>query len=985
MPISACQHSAAIGNAHNRTHVICRKSVAKSMLQRNNNQHDLYKNAVLFNLEKCNNASSLLGVHSIKCKNNISKALFLLVLLARIKDSGAPPATTIGDVNIFSKETPLADRDRIDKGERITDSVTMDPVKANPDSRLSSLPSELPSMPPSVTLNDIYEIRNHQFNHEVLKLITGSPPIIDNTDLDPVIIFIPNQEDNKRIKRRLIEQPDHENDTRPTLNEQCHIRTKNNQGTVLGDSVLLSGEYLRNPIRGIAEQIYKKGTGGHEMPEGLVLFTEGANTLYDVVLSLMTAIAYPIVKYGTAKLLKASAHGVNGELECLKYEFSPQELANLLFDTETGITHRRAFVDFSAHPKPSELKSVRRFVPDGVFVQENVNTGINSVKYMKVTHQGTDYLVREKSPGEYYTLHPGAMKPEFLERKIYFDSVNNKIHFREDMPTELGMNYDVVDGKKFIHIYNENHEINYNWDKRLHEVVLKGINGDSVSVPVYMEPLTRSWHFSTHNDIEVFTHQEKNIIDNIHVDKNPDSSYIPEINYTPRVYGSGKIFREKANGDVYGYTKQSLIEMNGSLVPVKEIVVPERGVRYAVYDAKGNDGRTYPVEWDGRRWVFESSTSLHVSSGLKKIIAKMNNQRINVDKLSAADDQGLRWDGNDSYIKINDQYIKLNKFKNNRFYIDNEDGVSKIFLRFDNGKFSIEDASERLKRVLDVDLSERASRARTAEDILSKIDGLNEVSAREILTQYKFPDNSLYTKEAFALDVEQYGVIPLWAENFRIKAPDVLAEPSSGLLVVNQAKSSVSKSSTESILSSISSTPDTPVPRSNIFLRTSDLPPDSSLNERGMIERRNFQKLYRVETMRRMDKRGGPQAVIERGFFSNSIIFAGPKRMMDGDIVITSRTIEGATRFGEVELEGNYYLFEIEAVGRRGVSLNENVEINTAFTELRENYDAGSIAQLKQNNQLHTFAENAHSFDEVHLDNSGEPMSIRLIKTQKTG
>lgn len=984
MPINACQHRVAIGNTHNNTHVICRKNVAKSMLQRNNNQHDLYKNAILFNLEKCNNASSLSGVRPIKCKGNISNVLFLLALLTRIKDGYALPETNVRDVNVLSKETPLVARDKIVRGDNIADSVIMDSAKITPDSRLSSLPSELPSMPPSVALNDIYEIKNHQFNHEVLKLITGSPPIIDDTDLNPVIIFIPHQENNKRIKRRLIEQSGRENDTRPTLDEQCYIRTKNNQGTVLGDSLLLSGEFLRNPIRAIADQIYDKGMGGHKMPEGLVLFTEGANTLYDVVFSLMTSFAYPIVKYGIVKLLKASAHGVNGDPECLKYEFSPQELANLLFDTETGITHRRVFVDFPVHPKPSELKSVRRFIPDGVFVQESINTGINSVKYMKVTHQGTDYLVREKSPGEYYTLHPGAIKPELLERRIYFDSINNKIHFREDMPTELGMNYDVVDGKKFIHIYNENHEINYNWDKRLHEVVLKGINGDSVSVPVYMEPLTRSWHFSTHNDIEVFTHQEKNIIDNIRVDKNPDSSYIPEGNYTPRVYGSGKVFREKANGDVYGYTKQSLIEMNGSLVPVKEIVVPERGVRYAVYDAKGNDGRIYPVEWDGRRWVFESSTSVHVSSGLKKIIAKVNNQRINVDKLSAADDQGLRWDGNDSYIKINDQYIKLNKLKNNRFYIDNEDGVSKIFLRFDNGKLRVEDASERLKNVLDVDLSERASRTRTAEDILSEIDGFNEVSAREILARYKFPENSLYTKEAFALDVEQYGVIPLWAENFRIKTPDVLAEPSPGLLGVNQAKSSVSKSSTESILSSISSTPDTPVPRSNIFLRTSDLPPDSSLNERGMIERRDFQKLYRVETLRRMDKRGGPQAVIDKGFFSNSMIFAGPKRMMDGDIIITSRTIEGATRFGEVELEGNYYLFEIEAMGRRGVSLNENVEFNAQFLEKRDNLPGGFIAQLKQNNLLDTFAESAHSFDEVHLDNTGEPMSIRLIKTQKT-
>ncbi|WP_224718177.1 serine/threonine-protein kinase [Pectobacterium versatile] len=56
---------------------------------------------------------------------------------------------------------------------------------------------------------------------------------------------------------------------------------------------------------------------------------------------------------------------------------------------------------------------------------------------------------------------------------------------------------------------------------------------------------------------------------------------------------------------------------------------------------------------------------------------------------------------------------------------------------------------------------------KTAISVLKEQDGFTENSARELLTQYQFPVNSLYSDYSFALEVEQMGMIPEWAGRFK--------------------------------------------------------------------------------------------------------------------------------------------------------------------------------------------------------------------------
>lgn len=142
-------------------------------------------------------------------------------------------------------------------------------------------------------------------------------------------------------------------------------------------------------------------------------------------------------------------------------------------------------------------------------------------------------------------------------------------------------------------------------------------------------------------------------------------------------------------------------------------------------------------------------------------------------------------------------------------------------------------------------------------------------------------------------------------------------------------------------------------------------PAGGYFNSRGMIERTDLPVLYRVEKAERVDRRERPD---ESGF-RDSNFFSGPEKMMEGNVVVASRSKEAAMQFGESEFGGDYYLYEIDSRGIPAVSFNENIEANLQFVEDRQCVAPGIIERLRNQNRLGEFAENAYQFDEVHVAN----------------
>ncbi|NWA01687.1 dermonecrotic toxin domain-containing protein [Pseudomonas gingeri] len=139
----------------------------------------------------------------------------------------------------------------------------------------------------------------------------------------------------------------------------------------------------------------------------------------------------------------------------------------------------------------------------------------------------------------------------------------------------------------------------------------------------------------------------------------------------------------------------------------------------------------------------------------------------------------------------------------------------------------------------------------------------------------------------------------------------------------------------------------------NPFKSGITLPPGAHFNSRGMIERTDFDELFRVEKAQRVERRGDP---LEYGFRSSNF-FGGVPKMLDGEVLIVSRTRAGAEAYGSSEFgHGEYQCYRIDAKGLPAVSYTENLQYNADFTRLRQSADDDPQGAL--------------NFDEVHVANA---------------
>ncbi|MFM0341071.1 hypothetical protein [Paraburkholderia fungorum] len=138
-----------------------------------------------------------------------------------------------------------------------------------------------------------------------------------------------------------------------------------------------------------------------------------------------------------------------------------------------------------------------------------------------------------------------------------------------------------------------------------------------------------------------------------------------------------------------------------------------------------------------------------------------------------------------------------------------------------------------------------------------------------------------------------------------------------------------------------------------------------------MLEKTTFTKVYRVDSGLHRD------AILEHGF-EPSAHFGGIGKMISGDAIIVSETLQGAQAFGDSEFgAGHYDIYEIDASGFKGASLKDNVDHNTAFTarQLGRTPEALKVMPPRE------VAEGALEFKEAHVDAAaGRPARIHIIE-----
>lgn len=74
---------------------------------------------------------------------------------------------------------------------------------------------------------------------------------------------------------------------------------------------------------------------------------------------------------------------------------------------------------------------------------------------------------------------------------------------------------------------------------------------------------------------------------------------------------------------------------------------------------------------------------------------------------------------------------------------------------------------------------------RTASDIIQSVFSINANQSWEYLKQYRFEPHGLYSASEFALHIEQYNQLPLWAERLKIEPSKGIMANLSGLSPIN--------------------------------------------------------------------------------------------------------------------------------------------------------------------------------------------------------
>ncbi|WP_338806841.1 hypothetical protein V8U11_06240 [Pseudomonas chlororaphis] len=707
-----------------------------------------------------------------------------------------------------------------------------------------------------------------------------------------------------REERALVAEKDPR--TAEHIKEHCAFEEEvlDAQGENAGKLLLFQAQRSENPFR----MIYDNNPNGRPSPEERGV-ADGLNISADII----TLGIKPLIGKLIANAKRRKYYQNQGDEICAERfrRLIIAELATSLDVDGLAFTPRSV-----GKVKPSELQHALPERERAAFYTFNPNSGIRKEILLELK-QGKGsindngqkiYLKSTKKPNEFVTYHPYAIRSELLERRVIIDESNLSWRYADSFDS-TNLNVEISEGKRQVKLHGNNYELQQNGAGK-YEVVVNKESGVKEFIPVYMEPLSRTWHLGTHNGRPAFSNKQTNIIEEIKAKKEEGFYYVPRGNNNQDCYGGGNIYVQKKIGDAGNYPWGRYIEMNGELVPVRNTEHQGAGVLYEVYDVKNPSRNGHPVEWDGNRWLFERKTSAHVSKKLKNIIdPKMFSEKVEAGSLTAPDHQGLRYDieGN-GYIKINGEYIRTRQ-RGENYFIRKNNGES-IHLERKKGKFYPESFRSRISRLRENGLNGKNQKS---YQLIAERLNISEDEAVALIRKYEFPaESKFYTENTFALEIKDSGKIPDWAKSF---------EKLDSISYVSSFKGE------ESI-------------------------------ENGLVRFSGSDGyFYRVDG-------NPPEVVLESGFRASDDYTAIEKMIPENEAgVIVAGDLQGALRYNT--LAKLRYVYKIKGDNIRGVSLKDNLMKNQDKLKLF----LGEPIEKKYHT-LESLAEDCNGaiyLDEIHL------------------
>lgn len=324
----------------------------------------------------------------------------------------------------------------------------------------------------------------------------------------------------------------------------------------------------------------------------------------------------------------------------------------------------------SQNRKPLELADVIPAEINADLIAHNKITNTKTVllqvaEEQSSLHREDVFLLKPTGEYQFETLHQSATHPGKKRVQVVYDKEQRIWHYA-DLPNTPPLNVHIKSGDSFITLYGENHRLIATHNNQYH-ILVTSREGLSQRHPVYRHQITKTWHLQNINGHPVFSRTQQLIINQISIAPSEHVRYVEIENANPRLYGRGNLFEVRTMHEEFpeSIPLYYVVEMKDKLIPIKKVIRNTHGIHYYAYDLKRPLKQGYRIEWDGERWRLEPWTSPYVSRDLnKRITSNMFVRDLPHAMLSAADSQGINWNGNQGYLKVRGKYVEINKQDN---------------------------------------------------------------------------------------------------------------------------------------------------------------------------------------------------------------------------------------------------------------------------------------------------------------------------------
>ncbi|WP_407973235.1 hypothetical protein ACJ51O_35815 (plasmid) [Burkholderia pyrrocinia] len=333
----------------------------------------------------------------------------------------------------------------------------------------------------------------------------------------------------------------------------------------------------------------------------------------------------------------------------------------------------------------SELSSGLEFTPAATFVLHDANTGIRREVLLSIKFENSDIELKYLGNGEFETVQikGGA---EFRGYRISVDETAGTWHFNGSPGSSqwdsTALRVTLDQGRSYVMIQGKPFELRLDERRRQYEIVIGSADGEYTTLlPVYQEPLTKTWHLYEYNDAPVFSRDHLELLRELSVPPEKEKAYF-EVNYS----GAGMIFKVRESTDDSAYYE--VVEMGGRLIRVTECVGQDVGAKYSTYDQRHPDDAGIPIVWREGRWAMSRAD-------LPTTLPEARSQ-IPGESLLEPDGRGLYSDrdGN-QYIRVSNNYFKVYQQDSTHYFIVVEGNVRPLSIGDGQFDIAIPDVGER--------------------------------------------------------------------------------------------------------------------------------------------------------------------------------------------------------------------------------------------------------------------------------------------------